>query len=86
MKKDSRLEHRSQSSSLASLKATLKETKSYSPPNVRKPQTDVDEQLASSLIENVKRHHRWTSPFAGWMGQPFPDEYREMVAADVRRE
>jgi len=36
------------------------------------------------LIENVKKPYRRPSPFASWMGQPFPQEYKEMVAADVR--
>lgn len=85
MKQDSMLAHRSQGSSLVSLEMTLKEAKVCSPPDIHKPQTDVDGQFASSLIENVKRQHRWISPFASWMGQPFPDEYREMIAADVRR-
>jgi len=85
MKSNSMLVHHLRSSPLVSLEATLKEAKVFSPPDVRKPQANVDEQLASLLIENVKKQHRWTSPFANWMGQPFPDEYREMVAADVCR-
>ena len=49
-----------------------------------KTQTDVDEELATSFIENVKKQHRRPSLFANWWGQPFPHEYKEMVAADVR--
>lgn len=75
------LAHRSRNSSLLPLNTALKEAKVFSPPDVHRPQ--ADEQRASMLIENVKKQHRRTSPFA-WMGQPFPDEYKEMVAADVR--
>jgi len=67
-----------QGSSLASLETTLKQAKVFSPP-------DVDERFASALIRTVKKQPGRRSPFAGWMGQPFPDEYREMVAADVHR-
>ncbi len=84
MKQNSMLANQSRGLSLVSLKITLKEAKVFSPPEARQPQANADEQLASSLIHNVRRQHRWVSPFAGWMGQPFPDEYREMVAADVR--
>ena len=73
-----------QSSSLSPLNATLREAKVFSPPDVRRSRVDADEQRASALIANVKKQYRRPSPFAGWMGQPFPDEYREMVAADVR--
>lgn len=73
---------RSQSSALLPLKTVLKEAKVFSPPDVRKSHADVDEHLASTLIENVKKQYRRPSLFASWMGQPFPDEYREMVAAD----
>jgi hypothetical protein len=76
--------HRLQRSSLLPLKTTLMESRVFSPPDTCKPQSDVDELLASMLIENVKKQHRRPSPFAGWTGQPFPDEYKEMVAADVR--
>jgi hypothetical protein len=78
------LSHRPQSPSLLPLKTALKESKVFSPPDTHKPQADVDELLASTLIENVKKQYRRPSPFASWMGQPFPDEYKEMVAADVR--
>lgn len=67
-------------SSRVPLNTTLKEASLFSPPDVYKPH--ADEQRASMLIENVKKQYRRVSPFA-WMGQPFPDEYREMVAADV---
>lgn len=77
------LAYRSQSPSLLPLKIALKEAKLVSPPDTSKPQTDVDEQLALKLIDNMKRQYRRPSPFANWMGQPFPNEYREMVAADV---
>ena len=76
--------YRSNSPSLLPLKIALKEAKLYSPPDTFKPQTNVDEELASRLIENMKKPYRRPSRFASWMGQPFPDEYREMVAADVR--
>ena len=70
--------------SLLPLTMTLQVAKLYSPPETRKPQSSVDEQLASKLIENMKKPYRRPSPFATWMGQPFPHEYKEMVAADVR--
>jgi len=76
--------YRSNSPSLLPLKIVLKEAKMYSPPDTSRPQMDVDEQLALKLIENVKKPYRRPSPFASWMGQPFPQEYKEMVAADVR--
>jgi glutamate/tyrosine decarboxylase-like PLP-dependent enzyme len=76
--------HRSNSPSLLPLKIVLKEAKKCSPPDTSKPQTDMDEQLALQLIENMKKPYRRPSLFAHWMGQPFPHEYREMVAADVR--
>jgi hypothetical protein len=75
---------RSQSLSLLPLKRTLKEAKLYSAPDMFKPKMIVDEQLASQLTENIKKQYRRPSPFATWMGQPFPHEYQEMVAADVR--
>lgn len=78
------LANRSHSLSLLPLKMTLREAKLYSPPNTFKPQSSADEALAIALIEKVKKQHRRPSPFATWMGQPFPHEYREMVAADVR--
>ena len=84
MNQKSMTAQRSQSSSLLPLNTALKEAKVFSPPDVRKHQIDADEQRASALIENVRKQYRRPSPFAGWMGQPFPDEYREMVAADVR--
>ena len=76
--------YRSNSPSLLPLNIALKEAKLYSPPDTFNPQTNVDEELASRLIENMKKPYRRPSPFASWMGQPFPNEYREMVAADVR--
>jgi hypothetical protein len=75
---------RSGSPSLLPLKLTLKEAKLYSPPDTVKQRTNVEEQLASRLVENIKKKYRRPSPFAIWMGQPFPHEYKEMVAADVR--
>ena len=75
---------RSQNPSLLPLKTALMESRVFSPPDTYKPQSDVDELLASTLIENVKKQYRRPSPFASWTGQPFPDEYKEMVAADVR--
>jgi hypothetical protein len=75
---------RSQSPSLLPLKTALKEAKVFSPPDTFRPQANVDEQLALKLIENMKKGYRRPSPFANWMGQPFPHEYEEMVAADVR--
>lgn len=77
--------HRSQGPSLVSLEMNLEEAEVYSHPDVQKSQMDVDEQLDSSSGENGQKRHRWISPFAGWMGQPFPDEYKEMVEADARR-
>ena len=47
-------------------------------------QVSAEDQLVSKLIENIKKPYRRPSPFATWMGQPFPHEYKEMVAADVR--
>lgn len=79
-----RLAYRSQSPSLLPLNMALQEAKLVSPPDTLKPQTDVDEQLALKLIDNMKKQYRSPSPFAHWMGQPFPHEYKEMVAADVR--
>ena len=76
--------YRSNSPSLLPLKTVLKEAKMYSPPDASRPQKDVDEQLALKLIETMKKPYRRPSLFASWMGQPFPHEYREMVAADVR--
>jgi hypothetical protein len=73
-----------QTPSLLPLRTVLKEAKLFSPPDTFKTQTDVDEELASKLIEEMKKQHRRPSPFANWMGQPFPHEYKEMVAADVR--
>ncbi len=70
--------------SLSPLKTALNEAKMYSLPDTFNPQPNVDEQLASTLIENVKKQYRRPSPFSNWMGQPFPHEYKEMVAADVR--
>jgi hypothetical protein len=69
--------------SLSPLNITLNEAKRISPPDTCKPQPNVDEQLASTLIEKVKKQYRRPSPFSNWMGQPFPNEYKEMVAADV---
>jgi hypothetical protein len=75
--------YRLEPSSLSPLKITLSEAKRISPPDTFKPQTNVDQQLASALIEKVKKQYRRPSPFSNWMGQPFPNEYKEMVAADV---
>ena len=84
MDQKSILAYRSQNPALLPLRIALHEAKVYSPPDTRQPQASLDEQLASKLIENVKKQYRRPSPFAGWMGQPFPHEYKEMVAADVR--
>lgn len=84
MKQTSMLVPHSQGPSLFTLEVTLKEAKVFSPPDVYVSQVSLDEQLATSLIEKVKKQHKWISPFVSWMGQPFPDEYRKMVAADVR--
>jgi hypothetical protein len=78
------LANRSQSISLLPLKLTLEESRMYSPPDTFKSKTNAEEQLASKLMENIKKQYRRPSPFATWMGQPFPHEYKEMVAADVR--
>ena len=78
------LANQSQSRSLLPLKLTLKQAKRYAPPETLKAQVSLEEQLASKLIENIKKPYRRPSPFARWMGQPFPHEYKEMVAADVR--
>jgi hypothetical protein len=75
--------YRLESLSLSPLKIALHEARMYSPPDTVKPQANVDEQLASTLIEKVKKQYRRPSPFSNWMGQPFPNEYKEMVAADV---
>jgi hypothetical protein len=83
MRQNSMLANRSRGSSLSSLRMALKEAKVFSPPDAHIPQASVDEQLASLLIQNVKKQYKRYSPFASWMGQPFPDEYKEMVAADV---
>ena len=85
MKKDSVHAKRSQSASLVSLEITLKDAKISPSPVMRTYRAEVDEQqLVSLLIENVKKEHKSVSPFVSWMGQLFPDEYKEMVAADAR--
>jgi hypothetical protein len=78
------LTNQSQSRSLLPLKLALKQAKRYAPPDTLKSPVSLEEQLASKLIENIKKPYRRPSPFAMWMGQPFPHEYKEMVAADVR--
>lgn len=78
------LASQSQSRSLLPLTLVLKQAKLYSPPDTLQSQLTAEEQLASKLIEKIKNSHRRPSPFAMWMGQPFPHEYKEMVAADVR--
>ena len=75
--------YRSESLSLSPLNITLKEAKIFSPPDTFNAQPNVDEELAAQLIKTMKKQYRRTSPFATWMGQPFPHEYKEMVAADV---
>lgn len=86
MKQTSRRTPRSKSPSLGSLETALKDAKVSSSPEVRTYSAEVDEQqLVSSLIENVKKEHKWVAPFTSWMGHLFPDEYKEMVKADVRR-
>jgi hypothetical protein len=76
------LAYRSQNLSLLPLNIALKQAKLFSPPDTF--QRDVNEQLALKLIEKMKRPYRRPSPFSNWTGQPFPHEYKEMVAADVR--
>jgi hypothetical protein len=78
------LANQSQSRSLLPSKLALKQAKLYAPLETLKLQVSVEEQLASKLIANMKKSYRRPSPFAMWMGQPFPHEYKEMVAADVR--
>jgi len=78
------LANRIQNSSRLPLKLILKEAKISAPPDTFKSKTNADEQLASTLTEKIKKQYRRPSPFATWMGQPFPHEYKEMVAADVR--
>jgi hypothetical protein len=68
---------------LLPLKIILNDAKLYSPPDRSQHPTDVDEQLVLTLIQNMKKQYRRPSPFSNWMGQPFPHEYKEMVAADV---
>lgn len=68
-----------------SLETALKDAKISSSPELRTYRSEVDEQqLVLSLIENVKKEHKWTSPFMSWMGHLFPDEYKEMVKEDAR--
>jgi hypothetical protein len=78
------LVYRPQNLSLLPLSIALREAKLYSHPDTFAHPSDVDEQLALKLIEKMKKSHRRPSPFSNWMGQPFPHEYKEMVAADVR--
>ncbi len=78
------LAYRSQNLSLLPLSIALREAKLYSHPDTFQHQNDADEQLALKLIEKMKKPYRRPSPFSNWMGQPFPHEYKEMVAADVR--
>ena len=85
MKKNSVNTEHSKKASIISLETTLKDAKISSSPEIRTYHSDVDEQqLALSLIKNVKKEHKWASPFVNWMGQLFPDEYKEMVEADAR--
>jgi hypothetical protein len=85
MRQTSNRAARSKSSSLGSLETVLKDAKVSSSPEIRTYRAEVDEQqLVSRLIENVKKGHKWVSPFTSCMGHLFPDEYKEMVAADVR--
>ena len=68
-----------------SLETALKDAKISSSPELRTYRSEVDEQqLVLSLIENVKKEHKWSSPFMSWMGHLFPDEYKEMVKEDAR--
>ena len=76
------LANRSQTLTLLPLKLVLKEARTIAPPDTRF-RANVDEQLVIKLIENMKKQYRRPSPFSSWMGQPFPHEYKEMVAADV---
>ena len=86
MKRNSMQAKRSKSSSLQSLEMALKDAKISPSPEVRRYHTEVDEQqLVSSLLQNVKKEHKWVSPFVSLMGHFFPDEYKEMVAADARQ-
>ncbi len=85
MEKNSVNTKRSKSASLVSLETALNDAKISPSPELRTYRAEVDEQqLVSALIENVKKEHKWSSPFVSWMGQLFPDEYKEMVAADAR--
>ena len=85
MKKNSVNTKRSKSTSLVPLETALKDAKIASSPELRTYRSEVDEQkLVLSLIENVKKGHKWSSPFMSWMGHLFPDEYKEMVEADAR--
>ena len=77
------LANRSQNLTLLPLRLALKEAKKYAPPDIRS-RASGEEQLVLNLIENMKRQYRRPSPFSTGMGQPFPHEYKEMVAADVR--
>ena len=76
------LANRSHTLTLLPLRLVLKEAKTIAPPDTRSHAT-VDEQLVLKLIMNTKKPYRRPSPFSSWMGQPFPHEYKEMVAADV---
>ena len=78
------LASRSQTLSLLPLKLVLKEARRYSSPDTFQHPADVDEQRVLKLIEKMRKPYRRPSPFSNWMGQPFPHEYKEMVAADVR--
>ncbi len=70
--------------SLLPLNLVLKEAKLFSPPDTFQHQSDADQHLVLKLMEKMKKSYRRPSPFSNWMGQPFPHEYKEMVAADVR--
>lgn len=86
MKPNSKHVKRSQSSSRVSLETALKDAKVSPSPEVRTYRSEVNEQqLALKLIKNVKKEQKWVSPFASWVGQLFPDEYKEMVEADVHQ-
>ena len=77
------LASRSHTLTLLPLRLVLKEAKAYASPDTRS-RANVDEQLVLKLVENLKKQYRRPSPFSTGMGQPFPHEYKEMVAADVR--
>ena len=85
MKANSKQTKLSQNSSRVSLETALMDAKVSPSPEIHTYHSEVnEEQLALKLIRNVKKEQKWVSPFARWVGQLFPEEYKEMVEADVR--